>query len=88
MRVPTPTLLLGAVPWPDAAPVDLSRRSRSRIPPPAITTPASSAGKNKLVPSITFRLKKSTSDSLGRYPLNVSLRSSLGLCRGAAGDTR
>jgi hypothetical protein len=72
MRVPTLTLLLGAVLLAGCSrPVDLKQALQVTDPTAGYHDAGIVDGKNKLVPSITFRLKKSTSDSLRPLSLNV-----------------
>jgi hypothetical protein len=72
MRILRPTLLLGAVLLAGCSrPVDLQQALQITDVTAGYHDAGIVEGKNKLVPSITFRLKKATDDSLRPLSLNV-----------------
>lgn len=72
MRILTPTLLLGAVLLAGCSrPVDLQQALEITDVTAGYHDAGIVEGKNKLVPSIRFRLKKATDDSIRPLSLNV-----------------
>lgn len=75
MRVLTPILLLGALLTAGCSPpVDLKQALQITDVTSGYHDAGIVDGKNKLVPSITFRLKKSTDDDLRPLSVNVAFK--------------
>src|SRR5829696_6538897 len=76
MRIPASAAvlaLLGCL-WGCSAPVDLKQALQVTNATPGYSDAGIVEGKNKIVPAISFRLKKSVPDSLRPLSINVSFK--------------